>query len=98
LKEPALGRGQPRVARAALLGAKGVGSYRNGWVVVSDDEVVFVYASMLRARTLVLPQIDDTRVRRGIWTDSVEFDDSDSTCTLFLLKDGPSHWHTSMLR
>lgn len=98
LKEPALGRGQPRVVRAAIRGAKGVGSYRNGWLVVSDEEVVFVYASMLGARTLPLPQFDDARIKRGIWTDSVEFDNSNSTCTLFLLKDGPSHWHTSMLR
>lgn len=90
LKQPAVGRGKPRVARAALLGVKGVGSYRNGWVVLSDGEPVFVYVSMLRARSLPIPQLDEASVRRGIWTDSVEFKNSNCPCTLFLLKDGPS--------
>ncbi|MGQ0560816.1 MAG: DUF4126 domain-containing protein [Gemmatimonadota bacterium] len=89
LAPPALGRGKPRVARAALCGLKGVGSYKNGWVVLCDDQPVFVYLSLLRARSLPLPLIRDAQLRRGIWTDSVEFRNSNSSCTLFLLKDGP---------
>jgi hypothetical protein len=87
---PALGRGKPRVARAALRGMKGVGAYKNGWVVLSDDQPVFVYLSLLRPRSLPLPQIREAEVRRGVWTDSVEFKLANSSCTLFLLKDGPS--------
>lgn len=87
---PALGRGKPRVARAALRGVKGVGSYRNGWVVLCDGQPVFVYASMMRAKVLPLPKMSDPHIRRGVWTDAVEFKCSSSSCTLFLLKDGPA--------
>ena len=90
LTPPQLGRGKPRVARAALLGMKGVGAYKNGWIVLSDGQPVFVYLSLLRARRLELPLIGEAAVRRGIWTDSVEFKNANSSCTLFLLKDGPS--------
>lgn len=90
LAVPALGKGKPRVARAALRGMKGVGAYKNGWVVLADDQPVFVYLSFLRARSLPLPAFKDAKVRRGIWTDAVDFSDSKSSCTLFLLKDGPS--------
>jgi hypothetical protein len=87
---PALGRGKPRVTRAAIRGLKGVGSYRHGWVVLSDGQPVFVYASMLRARRFVLPLIEDGKVGHGVWTDTVEFTNSNCNCTIFLLKDGPS--------
>jgi hypothetical protein len=90
VKAPAIGRGKPRATRAALRGMKGVGAYRNGWVVLSDDQPVFVYQSLLRARSLPLPEIREAHVRRGVWTDSVEFQNANSSCTLFLLKDGPS--------
>ena len=87
---PAIGRGKPRVARAALRGVKGVGSYKSGWVVLCDDQPVFVYLSMLRPKAMPLPHLDEPSIKRGIWTDAVEFKTSNSTCTLFLLKDGPS--------
>jgi hypothetical protein len=91
LTPPELGRGKPRVARAAFRGMKGVGAYKNGWIVLSDDQPVFVFLSFLRARRLALPQIREATVRRGVWTDSVEFANAnDSKCTLFLLKDGPT--------
>ncbi|HUP89839.1 MAG TPA: DUF4126 domain-containing protein [Longimicrobiales bacterium] len=90
LAPPPLGRGKPRVARAALRGVKGVGSYKNGWVVLSDGQPVFVYLSMLRPKALPLPPINEPSIKRGIWTDAVEFKNSNSNCTLFLLKDGPS--------
>lgn len=89
LEPPPLGRGKPRVVRAALRGVKGVGAYKNGWVVFSDGQPVFVYQSLLRPRSLPLPVIHDADLRRGIWTDTVEFQNSNSKFTLFLLKDGP---------
>lgn len=86
---PELGRGQPRVLRAALKGIKGVGPYKNGWIVISDDAPVFVYLSLLGARRLALPVISQAELRRGIWADTVEIDDAGHKCTVFLLKDGP---------
>jgi hypothetical protein len=90
LTPPALGRGKPRVARAALRGVKGLGSYKNGWLVMCDEQPLFVYLSLLRPRTMPMPTLVEPRVRRGIWTDTVEFRNSHGDCTLFLLKDGPS--------
>jgi hypothetical protein len=86
----ALGRAKPRVARAAFRGLKGVGSYRNGWVVLGDGQPLFVYQSLFRPRSTPVPNIEEPQVRRGIWTETVEFKNSNSSCTLFLLKDGPS--------
>jgi hypothetical protein len=89
LDPPQLGRGKPRALRAAMRGVKGVGSYKNGWVVLSDGQPVFVYLSLLRPRRLNLPDLSDVQIRRGIWTDTVEFSCSANNCTLFFLKDGP---------
>jgi hypothetical protein len=90
LDAPELGRGQHRAMRAALKGVKGVGSYKNGWIVVSDGAPVFVYLSLLGPRTLALPAVSSAELRRGLWTDSVEIKDAgNSSCTVFLLKDGP---------
>jgi len=86
---PALGRGKPRVARAALRGVKGVGAYKNGWVVLSDGQPLFVFQSFMGPRSLPLPAITQADVHRGVWTDTVEFRDSSTNCTIFLLKDGP---------
>lgn len=85
-----LGQGKPRVARAALRGVKGVEAYKNGWVVLSDGQPVFVYLSMLRPKAMPLPRIDQPNIKRGIWTDTVDFKCSETNCTLFLLKDGPT--------
>jgi hypothetical protein len=46
-----LGRGKPRVARAALCGMKGVASYKNGWIVLEEGQPRFVYLSLLRPRS-----------------------------------------------
>ena len=86
---PELGRGQPRVVRAALKGLKGVGPYKNGWIVISDDQPVFVYLSLLGARRLALPAVSEAELRRGLWTDTVEIFHAGNSCTVFLLKDGP---------
>jgi hypothetical protein len=90
LTPPALGRGKPRVARAAVRGVKGVGAYKNGWVVLADERPMFLYLSMLRPRIIAMPRITEAEIKRGLWTDNVEFKDADNSCTLFLLKDGPS--------
>jgi hypothetical protein len=86
---PEIGRGQPRVVRAALKGLKGVGPYKNGWIVISDNEPVFVYLSLLGARRLALPALSKAELKRGLWTDTVEINHAGSSCTVFLLKDGP---------
>ena len=86
---PAPGRPKPQVARAALRGMKGVGSYKNGWLVLAEGRLSFVYLTLLRARSLSLARIESPQVHRGLWTDSVDFRCADSKCTLFLLKDGP---------
>jgi hypothetical protein len=86
---PEPGRGQPRAMRAAVKGVKGVGSYKNGWIVVSDGGPVFVYLSLLGVRRLALPAAGNAELRRGLWTDSVEINDAGNSCTVFLLKDGP---------
>jgi hypothetical protein len=83
------GRAEARVARAALRGLKGVGSYRNGFVVVTDAQPVFMYRTLMRPRSLALPELKAATVHRGIWTDAVEFKTEGGKCTLFLLKDGP---------
>ena len=90
LVEPApMGRAEPRAARAALKGVPGVGSYRSGWVVLNCDRVSFVYRSAFGRRCLHLPPLSQPEVRRGLWTDAVEFSVNGHRCTLFLLKDGP---------
>ena len=86
---PEIGRGQPRVVRAALKGLKGVGPYKNGWIVISDDAPVFVYLSLLGARRLALPALSEVELKRGLWTDTVEINHAGRSCTVFLLKDGP---------
>jgi hypothetical protein len=89
VETPELGRGQPRVVRAALKGLKGVGSYKNGWIVISDNQPVFVYLSLLGAKSLALPAVSEAELRRGLWTDTLEITHAGRSCTVFLLKDGP---------
>ena len=68
-----------------------MGSYRNGWIVLSDGvSPIFIYQSLRGPRTLPLPKITQVDVRRGIWTDTVEINHGNgAACTMFLLKDGP---------
>lgn len=91
VEPPEMGNAQPRLLRAALKGVKGVGSYRNGWIVLPDGGVpVFVYRSLTGPKQLTLPAIHQAAVRRGIWADTVEINqDNGSACTVYLLKDGP---------
>jgi hypothetical protein len=91
LDQPELGRAQSRYLRAALRGVKGVGSYRNGWIVLSDGgSPIFIYQSLRGPKTLPLPSMTQADIRRGIWTDTVEITNGNgAACTMFLLKDGP---------
>ncbi len=91
IEPPEMGHAQPRLLRAAVKGVKGVGSYRNGWIVLNDVGVpFFIYRSLTGPKQLMLPAIHQAAVRRGIWTDTVEINqDNGSACTVFLLKDGP---------
>jgi hypothetical protein len=89
LDVPALGRAQPRAMRAAVKGVKGVGSYKNGWIVITDGAPVFVYLTLLGPRRLALPALSQAEMKRGLWTDTVEVNDAGASCTVFLLKDGP---------
>lgn len=86
---PEPGRGQARAMRAAVKGVKGVGSYKNGWIVITDGPPFFVYLSLTGTRRLALPTVDSAELRRGLWTDAVEIKDAGNSCTVFLLKDGP---------
>lgn len=87
---PQLGRAPHRAARAALRGLPTAGTYRNGWLVVTPDETIFVYRSLFRARRTTLPSVRATRVHRGLWADRVDVDAEDGArFVLFLLKDGP---------
>lgn len=90
VEEPPLGAAQPRTARAAIRGVRGVGGYRNGWIVLSACGARFVYRSFFSPRSLELPAISEPRVARGLWTNTIEFEVNGRACTLFLLKDGPA--------
>jgi len=90
VRQPELGQAEPRTARAAMKGMRGVGAYRNGWLVVGTEGPIFVYRKRFRTRCLGLPPIEDARIHRGFWTNTLEFTASGRACTLFLLKDGPT--------
>ena len=89
LDTPEPGRGDPRVMRAAMKGVKGIGSYKNGWIVVGHAPPFFVFLSLLRPRRLLLPSLEQAEVRRGFWTDTVEITNASHRATVFLFKDGP---------
>jgi len=84
-----LGAAPPRTARVGITGLKGVGAYRSGWLVISDDGLAFVYRSLLGARACDLPRGPAVQHEDGLWADVVQVD-ADDGYTLFLLKDGPA--------
>ncbi|HEX7120207.1 MAG TPA: DUF4126 domain-containing protein [Longimicrobiales bacterium] len=86
---PAIGAPAPSATRASLCGPRPVGTYRNGWLIRSDDDAVFLYRSFGRARRMTLPPLRETRVRHGIWADAVEIVTDRFRCNVFVLKDGP---------
>jgi uncharacterized membrane protein len=83
------GFGTPRATRAAVKGLRGVGAYRNGWLILAGDTPVFVYRSLFRPRRFLLPAQTGAQVVKGLFTDVVQVQSADSNYTLFLLKDGP---------
>lgn len=86
-----LGQAEPRAIRAAATGLRGVGAYRNGWLVISSDGASFLYRSLGRPRKLALEPLRPVRIHKGILADTLQLEDEHSRgCTLFLLKDGPS--------
>lgn len=86
---PALAAPAPRATRACLSASRPVGVFRNGWLVHTDNGMLFLYRSFGRPRRLTLPPIQDARIRRGLWADSVQCRSDRFQCTVFLLKDGP---------
>lgn len=90
LDEQPLGSAPPRGARAALYGIRGVGAYRNGWLIVTIDGPVFVYRARFRRRRVDLPRPEEVEVDRGAWADVVRVENEDAEYTLYLLKDGPA--------
>ncbi|MBI4410627.1 MAG: DUF4126 domain-containing protein [Gemmatimonadetes bacterium] len=89
LGPPPLGRAPPRAARVAVKDLRGVGAYRNGWLVITPDSRVFLYRSRFRPRRLELPLGRSGSVRHGLWADALELETDHARFTMFLLKDGP---------
>jgi hypothetical protein len=90
---PALGARAARGTRAAVLGLRGAGAYRNGWLVVGDGGSRFIYRTLLGARALPLPAVSGADVHPGPLTDVVRAHGERASFTLFLLKDGPAAHH-----
>jgi len=85
-----LGAAPARTARAGVNGLKGVGAYRSGWLVSSDQALTFVYRSLLGARRRDLPRCARIEHQDGLWADVVQVRHDGTPYTLFLLKDGPA--------
>lgn len=88
VEPPPLGLAPPRAARAVVRGMRGVGAYRNGWLVIAAGAPYFVFRSVLRPRRIRLPLADAAEVRFGVWADTLEVTGR-APYTLYLLKDGP---------
>ncbi|MGH7481516.1 MAG: DUF4126 domain-containing protein [Longimicrobiales bacterium] len=90
LPERAIAAPQLRAVRAGLKGLHGVGTYRNGWLVLAPDGTSFLFRTLLGPKRIDLPPVRDTIVVPGPWLDAVEIMGADgSRCTLLLMKDGP---------
>lgn len=90
MPQQAIAAAQPRAVRAGLKGLAGVGTYRNGWLVLTPDHTAFLFRTLLGPRRVDLPHIRGTTVVAGPWLDAVEIEGADgSRCTLLLMKDGP---------
>lgn len=90
LEDTPLGGAPPRGARAALYGIRGVGDYRNGWLVQTSGGPVFVYRTLFGTRRVDLPTPREFDARPGVWANILHVHgDDESDYTLFLLRDGP---------
>lgn len=85
----ALGTAQPHATRVTLSAPRPIGAFRNGWLISTGRQPVFVYRARFRNRQFTLPEARELRVRRGIWADAVEIETDRFRCTVFALKDGP---------
>ena len=90
LDEQPLGTAPPRGTRAAIYGVRGVGAYRNGWLVVTVRGPVFLYRTVLGKRRVDLPPSDDVTIDRGAWANTIRVASDEFDYTLYLLKDGPA--------
>lgn len=91
LSDTAPGTAPPRGTRAGLDGVPGVGSYRNGWLVVTHEGPVFLYRTLFGSRLVPLPRPERMDVEPGLWADLVHVTAAEGLVyTLFLLKDGPA--------
>lgn len=88
-----LGRMPARAQAASVTGVRGIGAYRNGWLVFTCDGPRFVYRSLFRTFAAELPRAEAVDITPGALTDVllVRTDDPgrSRSFTLFLLKDGP---------
>lgn len=90
LEDTPLGRAPPQGARAALHGLRGVGDFRNGWLVLTSDGPVFVYRTLFGTRRVDLPTPHEVEARTGVWANVMHVHgDDESDYTFFLLRDGP---------
>lgn len=78
-----------RAVRATLTGWRGIGRYRNGWLVLGPAGASFLYPSLLGARSVALPPLAPQALRPGILADAAILRGPDSNLTFYLLKDGP---------
>ena len=90
LGEAPIGAAAPRGARAGVNGIRGVGAYRNGWLVITPRGPIFYYRAFFRGRRADLPVPSSIQVDRGVWADLVHVHAEEGDYTLYLLKDGPA--------
>lgn len=90
LEETPLGGAPPRGTRAALHGLRGVGDFRNGWLLQTSHGPVFVYRTLFGTRRVELPPPRECHTEPGVWANILHVrNDNQIEYTLFMLKDGP---------
>ncbi|HSH46829.1 MAG TPA: DUF4126 domain-containing protein [Longimicrobiales bacterium] len=84
-----MGSAPPRGARAAMHGARGVGAYRSGWLLITAFGPIFSYRTLLGRRHMRIPPVDSITVEGGAWADLLQLKNGKESLTLFVLRDGP---------
>jgi hypothetical protein len=90
LDDTPLGTAPPRVTRASLTGMRGVGAYRNGWLVATAGGPVFLYQGALGPRRVDLPRPRRVQSDPGLWVNTLRVEAEPEPYTIHLLKDGPA--------
>jgi hypothetical protein len=85
-----LGAAPPKVARASIDGLPGIGSFRNGWLVLTADGPVFLYRTLFGSRRTDLPIPHSIETDGGLWAHTLDIDSDGAAYTLYLLRDGPA--------